>query len=73
MSGALVGLASRAIFQDETKHKTQLSSKWLKKFCIDRIVNSVVPENTQKATQFGMSVFNGEYANFSYAMLKNSK
>ena len=27
---------------------------------IERIVNSAIPKNTQKATQFGMSVFNGE-------------
>ena len=26
----------------------------------DRIINSAIPKNTQKATQFGLSVFNGE-------------
>ena len=27
----------------------------------DRIVNLAIPKNTQKATQFGLSVINGEY------------
>ena len=26
----------------------------------DRTVNSAIPRNTQKATQFGLSVFDGE-------------
>ena len=56
-----MGFAARAIFQDETKHKTRLPQN----DCIERIVNSAVPENTQKATQFGMSVFNGRYMVFS--------
>ena len=42
-------------------------TKWLKRRFAevnenekDRIVNSAIPKNTQKATQFGLSVFNGE-------------
>ena len=31
---------------------------------MERIVYSAIPKNTQKATQFGMSVFSGEYADF---------
>ena len=55
------------------KHKAQHSSKRLKKICIERIVNSAIPKNTQIATQFGMSVFNGEYTDFFYAMFENSE
>ena len=68
-----MGFAARAIFQDNTKRKTLLSSKWLKKICIERTVISAVPENTQKATQFGMSVFKSWYTDFFYAMFENSK
>ena len=65
-----MGFAARDYFQDKMKQKTQLSSKRLEKICIERIVNSAVPENIQKAIQFGMSVFNGD--SFC-AMFENSR
>ena len=42
----------------------------MKKICIERIINTAIHKNTQKATQFGMSVFNGEYTDFFCAMFE---
>ena len=64
--GPLLGFAF-----SKTKCKAQHSSKSLKKICIEQIVNSAIPKNTQRVTQFGMSVFNGEYTRIFNAMFKN--
>ena len=38
----------------------KMAEKDLQKLMKDRIVNLAIHKNTQKATQFGLSVFNGE-------------
>ena len=35
------------------------------------IVNSAIPKNTQKATQFGLSVFNGDQTGLNGYVLSN--
>ena len=37
---------------------------------IQEILNNVVPENTKKATKFGMNIFNGTYL---WILLKNKQ
>ena len=68
-----MGFAARAIFQDETKHKTQLSSKSLKKMCIERIANLAVPKKHPRGDTVSDECFNCEYTNFFYVMFENSK